>query len=366
MNLERVAMHRRMILGVVVSVLMGPQAGRAGETIVLVAGGGEGGDGSKADRARLVAPFGVAFDRPGRISFVEMTSNKLRAIDRDGTLTTLAGDGEKGDRGDGGPASGARLNGPHSLAVGPGGDLYITDTWNNRVRKVDERTGSIATVAGTGEKGYSGDGGPATRARFGGIYCIAFDPDGSRYALADLDNRRIRAVDLKTGVVTTIAGDGRRGVPEDGARAKDSPLVDPRAVAIDKAGNVYILERSGNALHVVDGTGAIRTVVGDGKAGLVGDGGPGAKARLNGPKHLCIDPAGNVVIADTEDHAIRLYRPADGTIVRLAGTGRKGSSGLGGPPTRAELDQPHGVAIGPDGRLYIADSSNNRILRVER
>jgi sugar lactone lactonase YvrE len=347
-------------------VFLSSQACRAGETLVLVAGGGSGGDGSKADRARLVAPFGVAFDRPGRITFVEMTSNKLRAIDRDGTVTTLAGDGEKGDRGDGGRASMARLNGPHSLAVGPDGDLYITDTGNNRVRKVDAKTGAIATVAGTGEPGFSGDGGPADRARFGGIYCIAFDPDGSRYVLADLDNRRIRAVDLKTGVVTTIAGDGRRGVPEDGAIAKESPLVDPRAVAIDKSGNVYILERSGHALRVVDRKGMIRTLVGDGKAGLVGDGGPGVKARLNGPKHLCIDPGGNVVIADTENHAIRLYRPSDGVIVRLAGNGRKGTSGLGGAPTEAELDQPHGVAIGPDGRLYIADSSNNRILRVDR
>lgn len=338
----------------------------AADRLVLVAGGGPGGDGAKATEAKLVAPFGVAFDRPGGFAFVEMTSNRLRAIGRDGTVMTLAGDGEAGDRGDGGPAAMARLNGPHSLAVGPDGDLYITDTWSNRVRKVDARTGVLKTVAGTGSKGFSGDGGPAAEARFGAIYCIAFDPDGSRYALADLDNRRIRAVDLKTGVVTTIAGDGRRGVPEDGAPAKASPLVDPRAVAIDRAGNVYILERSGNALRVVDRKGTIRTLVGDGKAGLSGDGGPGLKARLNGPKHLCIDPVGDVVIADTENHAIRLYRPKDGTIVRVAGNGRKGAAGVGGPPTEAELDQPHGVAFGPDGRLYISDSSNDRILRVDR
>jgi DNA-binding beta-propeller fold protein YncE len=141
--------------------------------------------------------------------------------------------------------------------------------------------------------------------------------------------------------------------------------MDPRAVAVDGEGRVYILERNGNALRVVGTDGKIRTVAGNGRRGSSGDDGPALKATLNGPKHLCVDGDGNVVIADTENHVIRKYLPREGKIVRIAGTGRKGNKGLDGPPLEAELNQPHGVHIRPDGTLYIADSSNNRILKVE-
>ena len=182
--------------------------------------------------------------------------------------------------------------------------------------------------------------------------------------LADLDNRRVRRIELKTGIVSTVAGNGEKGVPADGAEARSAPLVDPRAIALDGRGNLYILERSGNALRVVDRSGRIRTVAGTGERGDSGDGGDARKAKLNGPKHLCVDREGNVLIADTENHRIRLYRPGDGTIKGVAGTGRKGTAGLGGAPRDAELNQPHGVTIGPGGILYICDSSNNRILKV--
>ncbi len=256
------------------------------------------------------------------------------------------------------------MNGPHSLAVAENGDLFIADTWNNRVRKIDARSGRITNVAGTGRKGFSGDGGPATQADFGGIYCIALDEAGQTLDLVDLDNRRIRRVDLKTGIVSTIAGNGKKGVPADGDDARSAPLVDPRAVALDGRGNVYILERSGNALRVVDRAGKIRTVAGTGKAGDSGDNGDARHAQLNGPKHLCVDGRGNVLIADTENHRIRVYRPDDGTIRAVAGTGRKGTAGLGGLPGEAEMNQPHGVTVGPRGILYISDSSNNRILKI--
>jgi sugar lactone lactonase YvrE len=340
-------------------------SGGAGR-LVLVAGGGTGGDGSKALEAKLVEPFGIEFDRARNMYVVELGGNAVRRVSARGVLTTCAGTGERADGGDGGPATRARLNGPHGLVLGPKGELYIADTWNSRVRKLDLRSGVITTVAGTGVKGYGGDGGPATAAQFGGIYGVALDHRARNLYLADLDNRRVRVVNLATGIVTTVAGNGERGVPEDGADARTSPLWDPRAVAVDSRGNLYILERSGHALRVVDTRGKIRTVVGTGKAGFSRDGGPARQVMLNGPKHLCVDANDHVILADTENHVILKYLPREGQVIRVAGTGQKGTAGLGGPPEQAELNQPHGVFVDRSGVLYIADSSNHRVLRIER
>lgn len=325
--------------------------------IVLVAGG----DG------QINGPFGVDFDSAGNLYFVEMTNNRVGKIDPKGTLTIIAGTGKKkSSAGDGGPAKNADIDGVHSLAVAPNGDIYLSDTWNCKLRKIDGKTGIISTVAGTGERGFSGDGGPAAQAKFAQIHCVALDPKGERLYLADLDNRRIRAVDVKTGIATTVAGNGQRGVPKDGALAVDAPLLDPRAVAVDAKGNIYILERAGNTLRVVDPEGRIRTVAGTGKKGATGDGGDALLATLNGPKHLCIDRDGGVLIADSENHTIRKYLPESGKIIRIAGTGKKGDAGIGGPPDKAELAQPHGIFVHPSGDLYISDSSNNRILKIVR
>jgi DNA-binding beta-propeller fold protein YncE len=355
---------RRLVLGVLLGLAFVPAAWA--DRLVIVAGGGKGDDRVPATEVRLREPFGVAFDRAGNLYAVEMTGGRVLKVDPKGVLTVVAGTGKKGSGGDGGPASKAQFDGMHSLAVAADGTVYLADTWNNRVRKLDPRSGVVTAFAGTGEKGYGGDGGPALKAKFGGVYCVALDPEGKRLYLADLDNRRVRVIDLRTGVVTTVAGNGKRGVPRDGADARSEPLVDPRAVAADRKGNVYILERSGHALRVVSPDGKIRTVAGTGKRGLSGDGGPAREATLNSPKHLYVDLDDNVIIADSANHVIRKYLPREGKIVRVAGTGKKGLAGAGGPPREAELNEPHGVYVHPSGALYIVDSNNGRIFRLEK
>jgi sugar lactone lactonase YvrE len=307
----------------------------------------------------LHEPFGMDF-LEGKLVLTEFGGHRVLQLDADGKVTVLAGSGKKGLKD--GAAAQAEFNSPHNLAVAPDGMIYVADTSNHCVRKIDPRIGVVQTIAG-GEKGFAGDGGPATDARFDQAYHVALESDGKGLLVCDLGNRRIRRIDLQAGTIATIAGNGKKGVPEDGAKALDAPLVDPRAVVADKAGRIWILERSGNALRVV-ADGKIRTVAGAGEKGLAGDGGPAKNAKLDGPKFLWIDPAGDVLIADTENHCIRKYTVKDGKISRVAGTGKKGRDGAGHAPTEVQLTQPHGVAIGPDGTMYVADSMNGRLLKT--
>jgi YVTN family beta-propeller protein len=259
------------------------------------------------------------------------------------------------------------FNGMHDLKIAPDRTVYLADTFNNRIWKYDPKTTQVAPFAGTGKKGFAGDAGPATKAEFSQTIGIALTPDGKKLYVADIGNRRVRAIDTTTGVVTTVAGNGSKGIPEDGKPAAQQPLVDPRAVAVDGKGNVYVLERSGHALRVVGPDGAIKTVAGTGKPGKGGDGGSALKAALNGPKYLEIDRDGSVLILDTENHQLRRYVPGKETIELVAGTGAKGAAGVGGDPLKLEMSRPHGVTVHPKtGELYIADSDNGRILKIVR
>jgi sugar lactone lactonase YvrE len=194
---------------------------------------------------------------------------------------------------------------------------------------------------------------------------VSFDPKGEGLFITDLDNRRIRRVDMTTKIVTTVAGNGEKGVPKDGEKAVQQPLVDPRAACADRDGNLWILERGGHALRVVDSRGLIRTVAGTGTRGM--GLGKGLEAALNGPKHLCIDRDGTVLIADTENHRIVRFNPRNGMMTAIAGAGKKGMAGVGGEPLKAEFNQPHGVNVHPQtGDIYISDASNGRVLKIVR
>lgn len=327
------------------------------DRIHLVAGGTQDEVGIAATDAVLKEPFGAEFDAGGHLWIVEMVSgNRLLQVDGGGLITHVAGQLTPGFSGDGGPALRAQFNGPHNLAIQPDGKVLVGDTWNGRVRVVDVKAGTVKTLEGWQA--------PQGKERGNGPYCITLDFSGSQLYIADL--RQVHRLDLATGKSQVIAGNGQKGVPEDGAVATEAPLVDPRAVAADRQGNVYILERNGNALRVVDKSGRIRTVVNaSGKKGGDGDGGAALEATMNGPKHLCIDRDDSVLIADAESHLIRRYVPTTGKIERIAGTGVKGSSGVGGDPRQCQLARPHGVTVHPQtGEIFITDSYNNRVLKI--
>ena len=331
---------------------------QAGDRIELVAGGRTDAVDIPATEALLKEPFGTAFDASNQLWIVEMASgNRLLKVDDQGILVHVAGQKSPGFQGDGGPAKDARFNGPHNLAIRRDGRVLIADTWNGRIRQVDPKSKQVDSLAGFEV--------PIEKAKSSGPYCISTDLSGSQLFVADL--HRIHRIDLETGASTIVAGNGEKGGPKDGAKAVEASLADPRAVAADRLGNVYILERSGNALRVVRSNGTIETVVNaSGKKGTeTAERETAIDAMMNGPKHLCIDAMDRVVIADAENHLVRRYDPRDGTLSRIAGTGVSGSEGIGGRATACQLARPHGVTIHPtSGELYITDSYNNRILKI--
>lgn len=333
-----------------------------GENLVGTGRSGDSGDGGPAPKARLNAPFDVAYDRKGNLYVSDTENHRIRRVDaKSGTISTIAGTGRKGFLGDGGPATAARLNEPYGLAIDDEGSVYFADRLNRRVRKVDGRSGTIVTVAGGVGKVFSGDGGAADKAGLVEPNGVALDGKGG-LLIADVADHRVRRVDLKSGRITTFAGDGKAKHSGDGGAASDCSIFGARAVEVGPDGTVFILERQGNTLRSVDPkTGTINTIAGTGKKGYSGDGGPAISATFNGPKELAVDRLGNVYIVDTENHAIRRIDHATGLITTVAGDGKAPAKGTD-PGDR--LDRPHGVAIAPSGRIVIGDSGNHRVRAV--
>jgi streptogramin lyase len=327
---------------------------------------GDVGDGGPAASARLNQPFDIAFDAKGHLFFSDTGNHRIRRVDREtGVISTVAGSGRKGFEGDGGPATSAKLDEPYGLVLDRAGHLYFADRLNRRVRRVDGETGIITTLAGTGEEVSSGDGGPAANAAIVEPNGVALDLDERRLFIADVSGHRLRVVDLETGVITTFSGTGKARHDGDGGPASQASLNGPRAVEVAADGTILIVERNGNTVRAIDPqTGAIRTIAGTGRKGNSGDGGPAREATFDGPKEIALGPAGEILIVDTENQTIRRIDPASGSITTVAGNFKRGGAGDGGPATSAELDRPHGVAVGPDGALWIGDTNNHRLRRV--
>ena len=309
-------------------------------------------------------PYGVVIGPDGALYFCDLDNQRIRRLDlASGATTTVAGNGERGYGGDGGPAIGALLNMPHEIQFDARGDLYIVERDNHVVRKVDMQRGIISTVAGTGEAGFSGDGGPATAAELRAPHSIVFHPDG-RLLICDIGNHRIRIVDA-SGVITTYAGTGDREPTPDGAPLAGTPLNGPRAMALDPRGNLYLALREGNAIYRIDLTNeTIHHVAGTGEQGYTGDGGPALRATLAGPKGLAYAPDGALYVADTENHVIRRINLTTGVITTALGTGERGD-GPEPEPRRCKLNRPHGIWIDADGALYVGDSEAHRVRIVE-
>ncbi|WP_030220130.1 NHL domain-containing protein [Streptomyces bikiniensis] len=321
---------------------------------------GSKGDDGPAVSAQLNGPYGLAVDSTGTLYSSDYFNHRVRKVTTDGKVSTVAGTGVAGYRGDNGPALSAQLNCPREVAVDGAGNLYITDSANHRVRKVTP-DGTISTAVGTGAAGFGGDGGSATAARINYALGAAVDGDGVLY-VSDHGNHRVRKV-TADGKISTIAGTGTAGSRGDGGPAASAQLNRPYGLAVDGAGNLYIADADNHRVRKVAPDGTISTVAGTGAAGFSGDGGPAASARLNLPVAVAVDSTGTLYLSDYRNHRVRKVAP-DGTISTVAGTGSAGFGGDGGPAASAQLNNPFGLVVDCVDTLYIADHLNHRIRKI--
>lgn len=339
----------------------------AGWTIATFAGtgvAGFSGDGGPATAAQINDPFGVVRGPDGALWFCEYTGQRIRKVNRDGTIHTVAGTGERGYTGDGGPARLATFNRPHEIRFDAAGHCFVADMANHAIRRIDAKTGIITTVAGTGQRGYTGDGGPAAAAALSSPHSIQFGPGGDLF-ICDIGNHVIRRVDARSGVIRTFAGTGQPGPTPDGSPIAGTPLRGPRSIDFDRAGHLWLVTREGNQVFRFDlRAGTIHHVAGTGAKGFTGHGGPAKLATLSGPKGIALDRDGNAWLADTESHTVRVVMAKTGRLELIAGTGEKGN-GSDGDPLACALARLHGIYVDDDGAVFIGDSEAHR-LRVLR
>jgi sugar lactone lactonase YvrE len=347
-----------------VPIFLWPSALLPAQTTFTVAGTGlpgYSGDGGLAVQADLNNPYGLAIGSDDALYFCEIGNHCVRRVDlTTKRISTVAGSGKKGYSGDGGPALKADLNEPYEVRFDSAGNMYFAEMQNHVVRRVDAHTHVISTVAGTGVAGFAGDGGSAAQAMLRQPHSIAFDGQEG-LLICDIGNLRIRRVDLKTRIIETWAGTGEKKPTPDGSQIRGTPLNGPRAIIADREGNLYLALREGNAIFKIDmRAGRIYHIAGTGETGYSGDGGPAKSARLSGPKGIAWSPDGSLFIADTESHTIRRIDLKSGIITTVVGNGQRGD-GPDGEARRCQLSRPHGIFVSAEGKVYISDSESHRI-----
>jgi hypothetical protein len=323
------------------------------------------GDGSVATSSPIFLPTGVVSDAAGNLFLSDSQNQRIRRVDAvTGVMSTIAGTGSAGYNGDGLPATQTQVNTPAGLVLDGAGNLYYADTGNHIVRRVDANTGIVTTVAGTaGVQGYGGDGAAATQGRLAFPQSVVFDAAGN-LLIADTSNNAVRKVDVRTGVLTTIAGTGLPGYNGDGQAATAARLNSPWGIAVGQDGSVYIADLFNDRVRQVHPSGMITTVAGTGVKGFSGDGGPATQAQLAQPTALALDPAGDLYLADSDNDRVRAVSALDGSIVTLSGTGGEQFDGDGGPANLASLYGPDALYFDPTGTLFVADMFHNRIRRI--
>ncbi|MBT5707982.1 MAG: hypothetical protein HOI66_16840 [Verrucomicrobia bacterium] len=327
---------------------------------------GFSGDGGQATAALLNNPYGLVRGPDDAFYVCDIDNHVIRRIGRDGVISSVVGNGTKGYAGDGGLAIRATLNQPYEIRFDGTGNMFIVEMPNHVIRRVDATTNTISTIAGVGVAGFSGDGGEAVVAKLSRPHSIQFSPDGLGLFICDIGNHRVRRIDLSSGVIDTFVGDGKKRRTPDGVHFSGQSVNGPRASDFDASGDLWLALREGNAIYRLDmPTQTFHHEGGTGAKGFTGNGGPAREATLSGPKGIAVGPDGDVYFADTESHTIRFLDRSQGTIELLLGTGFRGDA-FSKDPLRCETNRPHGIFVDGDGSVYVGDSENHRIIRIRK